>query len=47
MKILRNHRFMSDRTEVKKILNELEIELKEDIASLIQELKIVKSDLRE
>jgi len=38
---------MSDRTEVKKILNELEIELKEDIASLIQELKIVKSDLRE
>jgi len=30
---------MFDRTEVEKILNELEIELKEDIASLTQELE--------
>ena len=37
--ILCNYRFMSDRTEVEKILNELEIELKEDIASLVQELE--------
>jgi len=37
--ILCNYRFMSARTEVEKILNELEIELKEDIASLTQELE--------
>jgi len=37
--ILCNYPFMSDRTEVEKILNELEIELKEDIASLTQELE--------
>ena len=37
--ILFNYPFMFDRTEVEKILNELEIELKEDIASLTQELE--------
>ena len=37
--ILFNYPFMSERTEVEKILNELEIELKEDIASLTQELE--------
>jgi len=30
---------MSDRTEIEKVLNKLEIELKEDIASLTQELE--------